>query len=144
MTCVIASPTLDSIRSHAAAEYPREGCGLLVGRDLAGERAVEYAVPTRNADATARRYAIPPEEFLVAERAARERGLEVVGFYHSHPDVEPAPSATDTAAAWPHYTYLIVGVEAGKSGEVTAWRLAPDGFVAEPLRQPAPTNGRET
>jgi proteasome lid subunit RPN8/RPN11 len=135
MTCAIPATTVDAIRRHLADEYPREGCGLLVGRDRSDERRVEYAIPARNhAAETTRRYSIAPEEFLVAEQEARARGLEVVGFYHSHPDLEPEPSPSDAAEAWPHYTYLIVGVRRGGSDTMAAWRMDGRGFVHEALR----------
>src|SRR5881628_1319784 len=111
MACMIPAPVVESIRSHVASAYPSEGCGLLIGRDLPDQRTIRYALATPNVDpAAARRYTIAPEDFLAAEKKARETGLEVVGFYHSHPDVDPRPSASDADAAWPHYTYLIVGV----------------------------------
>jgi len=134
MSCVIEAAAMDSIRSHVAAEYPAEGCGMLLGRDVDGERHVSQAIPARNVEAeAATRYTIAAEDFLMAEREARARRLEVVGFYHSHPDVEPTPSATDTRDAWRDYTYVIVGVRAGKSDEVTAWRLGNAGFEPETL-----------
>ena len=143
MVFVIPAPAVAAIRSHAAAEYPREGCGLLVGRDRSGERRVAYAVPTRNDHPqAARRYTIAPEDLLIAEKQARQAGLEVVGFYHSHPDVDPRPSASDTTAAWPHYTYVIVGVRAGRAGEIAAWRLRGEELVAEPLEVTAESEAR--
>jgi len=134
MVFSIVAPALAAIREHVVRVYPNEGCGVLVGLDQLGARRVDYAVATRNGEAhPQRRYRIAPEEFLAAERQARARGLAVVGFYHSHPDREPEPSASDAAEAWPHYTYLIVAVRAGVAGGAGAWRFSGDGFAAEPL-----------
>src|SRR5262249_24429141 len=72
------------------------------------------------------RYLIAPEQFLTADRAARGAGLEVIGFFHSHPDHPPRPSAFDLEHAWPYYSYLIVSVRRGEAGEARSWRLAED------------------
>jgi proteasome lid subunit RPN8/RPN11 len=134
MACVIAAPVVESIRTHAAAEYPKESCGLLVGRDLPDGRIVTRAVAAGNVDAAAeRRFTIAPEDFLAADRAARAAGLEVVGFYHSHPDAEARPSPSDLAEAWRHYSYLIVAVRDGRALEQRCWRLGNGAFVEEPL-----------
>ena len=127
MACLIAAEAVESIRVHAAAEYPKESCGLLVGRDAVMHRTVTHAVAAANVDgATSRRFTIAPEDFLRAERTARERGLEVVGFYHSHPDVEARPSAFDRDHAWSGYSYVIVSVRGGTARETRSWELRPD------------------
>lgn len=137
MSCSISADALDAIREHLAREYPREGCGLLVGEGGCDERTIEYAVPARNEERDPHRYAIAPETFLEAEKAARQRGLEVVGFFHSHPDLEARPSQSDVAEGWSHYTYLIVSVRAGECRSMTAWRFDGRTFVPETLRVPA-------
>src|SRR5262245_3581872 len=134
MACVFAAEAVESIRVHAAAAYPKESCGLLVGCDAVGRRTVAYAVAATNVDvASSRRFTIAPEDFLRAERSARERDLEVVGFYHSHPDTAPLPSRSDLAEAWPYYSYLIVSVQGGIAGEQRCWRLADGAFVEESI-----------
>src|SRR5437899_9069898 len=103
-----------ALREQLAAAYPEEGCGLLVGRD--GERReVTALAPAANVHGGARatRYRIAPEDFLAAERAARAAALEVLGFYHSHPDAPAAPSAFDLERAWAYYSYVIVEVAKG-------------------------------
>ena len=110
MSCVIPPSVGEQIQRHLVGAHPREACGLLVGRDEAGARWITYAVPADNRHLEpGHAYAISPEAFLDVEKRARSRGLDVVGFYHSHPDGVPAPSARDEAEAWPHYTYLIAG-----------------------------------
>ena len=76
--------------------------------------------------ARGRRYAIAPSRLLAVQKEARRRGLEVVGYYHSHPDAPPVPSATDLEAAWPATSYLILSVAASGVREVRSWRLAAD------------------
>jgi proteasome lid subunit RPN8/RPN11 len=70
-----------------------------------------------------------PDELLQAERLAEEQGLEVLGFYHSHPDHPATPSGYDLKHAWPFYSYLIVAVKEGAAGELSGWELAPDRSV---------------
>jgi proteasome lid subunit RPN8/RPN11 len=135
MACVIAAEAVEIIRAHSAGEYPRESCGLLVGHDAERRRrTVAYAVTAGNvAEAASRRFTIAPEDFLRAESEARERGLEVVGFYHSHPDAAPLPSRSDLGEAWPHYSYLIVAVHEGRVSEPRCWRLEGGAFVEEAI-----------
>ena len=70
-----------------------------------------------------RRYALAPEALLAAQKAARAEGLDLVGYYHSHPDHPPRPSAADRRDAWPGVSYLIVAVAGGAAGEARSWRL---------------------
>ena len=122
-------PDLEAIRHHASRGYPEEVCGVLVGRDEDGRgRAITRVVPIDNSrvDERARRYIIPPESLRQAERSAAAAGLDVIGFYHSHPDHPAEPSVYDREHAWPWYTYVIVPVMAGASGEPRAWRLLGD------------------
>jgi len=134
MACLITSEAVETIRRHAIAEYPRESCGLLLGRDIDSIRRIDEAIPAANVDAAAaRRFTIAPEDFLAAERAARARGIEVVGFYHSHPDAEPLPSRSDVSEGWEHYTYLIVAVRQGRAHDPRGFRLKGGTFVEEPI-----------
>ena len=127
----VAGGVLESLRRHARDAYPEECCGALLGRvaDAGGqERTVLAALPVENAERRARerRYLVPAAAVLAAEADARSRGLDVVGFYHSHPDAPAEPSAYDVEHAWPWYAYLIVGVRGGEPAGVSAWRLAED------------------
>ena len=142
MFCSISAAAVDAIRRHAAEAYPREGCGLLVGVDDFDQRVIEYAVPTRNEERDAHRYSIAPEAFLEAEKAARMQGLEVLGFFHSHPDLDPQPSKSDVAEGWSHYTYVIVSVHGGECRSMAAWRL--EGGFFEPVPLHISESSRET
>ncbi len=118
----------ERIHAHLCRAYPDEGCGVLLGRDGEGAREVVgiMAFENRREDSRHNRYLIAPEQFLAAERAARGAGLEVIGFFHSHPDHPARPSAFDLQNAWPYYSYLIVSVERGVAGVARSWRLADD------------------
>jgi proteasome lid subunit RPN8/RPN11 len=118
----------DQVFAHVRAAYPDEGCGVLIGRERQGWREVERVVALANTreDSRGNRYLIAPEEFLLAEKEARGAGLDVLGFFHSHPDHPARPSAFDLEHAWPWYSYVIVSVMEGRVAETTAWRLCED------------------
>jgi proteasome lid subunit RPN8/RPN11 len=127
---MITTPdVLDAIRDHGAAAYPEEGCGFLLGtvrNDTNHVRATQRVENRRSTHRT-RRYAITPDDYHAAQQAAAEQNLDIVGFYHSHPDHPAQPSETDLAeATFPGYTYVIVRVQDGAAEGLTAWTLAPD------------------
>jgi proteasome lid subunit RPN8/RPN11 len=116
------------MNEHLRGAYPEEGCGVLLGREMGEVRVVEQVLPFENqrSDSRENRYLIAPEQFLLADREARARGLEVLGFFHSHPDHPARPSAFDLEHAWPYYSYVIVSVEGGRVTEAQSFRLAED------------------
>jgi proteasome lid subunit RPN8/RPN11 len=118
------------IRAEGEKCYPDECCGFLlggVGED--GRRRAEDIMPVPNADQAEerrRRFRIGPDEFLRAEKLARLRGLDVIGFYHSHPDHPARPSEYDREHALPFYSYVILSVRQGLSAEISSWELSGD------------------
>ncbi len=136
----IERSVLHAIRQHLIAAYPAEGCGFLVGQRQGDDVLVSRQRPVHNhrdADGAERtRYFISPDDFLSAERAAAADGLQVVGVYHSHPNVGARPSTYDREHAWPWYRYLIVSVMRGVVKQECAWELADDrsSFVEHVLR----------
>jgi proteasome lid subunit RPN8/RPN11 len=103
----IRGEVADALLAHARTEAPLECCGLLLG---AADR-VDAAVPARNLLASATRFRVDPRAHFEALGLARERGLAVVGAYHSHPASAPVPSPRDLAeASYPDFLYLIVGL----------------------------------
>ncbi len=136
-----AAGVLGRIRDQAESGYPEEVCGGLLGDAREGAVRVIDAVPLSNArdDERRRRYLIGPDAVLGLERRAESAGLQVVGYYHSHPDAPAEPSEFDRAHAWPWYVYLIVGVQSGRAGPVRAWRLAEsrDRFESISFREPS-------
>jgi proteasome lid subunit RPN8/RPN11 len=126
------------ISKEGESSYPFECCGLVLGEDLPGGRVARAIVPTNNlreGEDRRRRFVIAPEDFLRAEREALAAGLSVVGVYHSHPDHPARPSEYDLGNALPFFSYLIVGVSKGRSGDLTSWLLRGDrsGFDPEGL-----------
>ena len=117
------------MRAHAERIYPHECCGFLLGRVGDGLRVVEQVEPATNGRGEEERYnrfTITPEAYLGAEKAARQAGLDVLGFYHSHPDAPARPSAYDLEHAWPWYSYVIVAVREGAAEQMTSWVLEDD------------------
>ena len=117
------------IRDHGAKDYPNECCGAMLGTDNDGAgREVRALFPliNRRDDSPRNRFSITPEDFRAAERAASERGLDLLGGYHSHPDHPARPSEFDREHAWPWYSYVIVSVEGGVPKDLTSWQLDDD------------------
>ena len=118
-----------SLRQHGEETYPHECCGALLGRVTAEGWAVTAAIQAGNArtDAPHNRYSIAPAELVKIARAARRQGVEIAGFYHSHPDHPPQWSATDlTEAHWLGCSYVITEVARGKAAATHAFLLAGD------------------
>jgi proteasome lid subunit RPN8/RPN11 len=118
------------MRQHGERDYPFECCGLMLGRFKAdGRKMVTETYPISNAREEAakrNRFLIRPEELMTGEKYAREKALDVVGFYHSHPDDRAVPSQYDLEHAWPTYSYIVVSVEKGQAVDLRAWEMEPD------------------
>lgn len=113
-----------ALLAHARATYPHECCGFLIGRDLPdGERRIERARPARNANTerAADRFEIDPQDWLDTDRELAGTGLDILGFYHSHPDHPPRPSRFDAERAFPFYSYVIVSVVDGEPVKARSW-----------------------
>lgn len=127
----VSQPVFDALREHGEETYPQECCGVLLGRFASeGGQAVnevEEAVRAGNTrtDSAHNRYNIAPQELVKIQRMGRERGLEIVGFYHSHPDHPAQWSPTDFAEAhWIGCSYVITAVEKGAARVTNSFRLA--------------------
>jgi proteasome lid subunit RPN8/RPN11 len=120
----LAAGVADAIRRHGVETYPHECCGALYGRD--GEVARTLALPNTTGEGPRRRFLVRPDDYRTAEQQALVLGLELVGFYHSHPDHPARPSQYDLDHAWPFFSYIIVSVREGTPEEMTSWRLRDD------------------
>jgi proteasome lid subunit RPN8/RPN11 len=124
---------LAQIHQHLESGYPNEACGVMLGK---GGVITEIAsADNQRTDSARNRYLIDPLVYLKIEREADRRGLDVLGIYHSHPDVAAHPSRFDLDHAWPNFSYLIVSVVKGKAVESNSWRLRDDrsAFDHEPV-----------
>jgi proteasome lid subunit RPN8/RPN11 len=146
----ISAELAEKIREHGVETYPYECCGALLGRDLGlAENAVSekkslsvsrevlslFPLVNRRDDSPRNRFSVTAEDVKDAEKTARAQGLEVIGWYHSHPDHPARPSDYDRDHAWPWYSYIIVSVQSGVPQDMTSWRLEDDrsGFLEEKI-----------
>jgi proteasome lid subunit RPN8/RPN11 len=132
-TLGIGEHLAEKIRAHGAETYPHECCGALLGRDAqsanqdsAREVLELFPLVNRRDDSPRNRFSVTAEDVLHADRAAQQQGLEVIGWYHSHPDHPARPSEYDRDHAWPWYSYIIVSVQKGSPQDMTSWRLNDD------------------
>jgi proteasome lid subunit RPN8/RPN11 len=127
----LARDAHEAILREAARSYPFEGCGALLGR-AEGEVSETFALPNLEAETPRTRFTVSPRDYLAVEESADARGLRLLGFWHSHPDHPARPSGTDRAYAWAGLLTLVIAVERGEPGEITAWDVAgPE----QPFRQ---------
>jgi proteasome lid subunit RPN8/RPN11 len=125
----IRHEALEAIIAHARAEAPDECCGMLVGAGT----AIDEAAPAKNVSASPTRFLIDPKDHFDTLRAARRDGVEVLGFYHSHPQSPAWPSPRDIAeAAYPDAVYLIVSL-AGGAAEARVFRIAGGSVIELPF-----------
>jgi proteasome lid subunit RPN8/RPN11 len=153
MALSLKEAQMEAIRQHGAQDYPFECCGAMLGKVNGALKLVSEIVPLKNlrndparaqellpvvdpARETERnRFLIDPLDQLRVEKDARARGLEVLGYYHSHPDHPARPSIYDREHAWPWYSYVIICIEWGCAKDLTCWTLAEEGgdFCPEPV-----------
>lgn len=138
MTVALPHAELAKIHAHARETYPEECCGFLIGTQ-GPPRVVAEARKATNVreDDRRTRYTIDPRETLRIDRELRGTRREIVGFYHSHPEVPAIPSLFDREHAWPGYAYVIVSVSHGEPKDVHGWILAETeterSFMAEAI-----------
>lgn len=101
---------------HAAAAYPNECCGAMLGSAADGAKVVKIAAPLENAFEGAQnaRYELRSEDLLKADRAARDQGMDLIGIFHSHPDCDAYFSRTDLENSCPWYSFVVLSVKGGR------------------------------
>jgi proteasome lid subunit RPN8/RPN11 len=145
----ISRELTERIREHGVETYPDECCGALLGTDhdvlaydpnpaarkISREVVSLFPLVNRRDDSPRNRFSVTADDVREAEKAATAQGLEVVGWYHSHPDHPARPSDYDRDHAWPWYSYIIVSVHAGVPQDMTSWRLQDDrsGYLEEKI-----------
>jgi proteasome lid subunit RPN8/RPN11 len=144
----ISAELAGKIREHGVETYPYECCGALLGTDhdvlayahqesrkISREVLSLFPLVNRRDDSPRNRFAVTADDVREAEKAASAQGLEVIGWYHSHPDHPARPSDFDRDHAWPWYSYIIVSVHMGVPQDMTSWRLKDDrsGYLEEKI-----------
>jgi proteasome lid subunit RPN8/RPN11 len=139
----------EALRAHGEETYPNECCGVLLGKNVTGAgNHVQQIVRAGNTrtDSAHNRYHIAPQELVKIQRQARNLGLDIVGFYHSHPDHPAQWSQTDFAEAhWLGCSYVITSIEQGKAATTNSFLLRGTGeddkkFEDEPIQIDIPAN----
>ena len=124
MSIQLTSDVDAAIRAHGRETFPHECCGAMLGRD--GVVSEAFTLPNTTEEGPRRRFLVRPGDYRVAEQRARDAGLDLLGFYHSHPDHPAKPSQYDLDHAWPFFSCVIVSVMAGEDKLLTSWRLKDD------------------
>ncbi|MEX2260768.1 MAG: M67 family metallopeptidase [Bryobacteraceae bacterium] len=119
--------------THARDVYPNECCGAMLG-DVNGDgKVVHVALRLENASQGSQRerYELRKEDLEKADRDASERGMKVIGFYHSHPDCDAYFSETDLKNSCPWYSFVVLSVRKGEFDHANSWLPNPEQTAAE-------------
>jgi proteasome lid subunit RPN8/RPN11 len=123
----ITQSQFEALRRHGEETYPHECCGVLLGQfeDDGTRRVIAIArCGNTRSDSPHNRYNIDPKELIRIQREGRERGEDIIGFYHSHPDHPAQWSSTDLAEAhWLGCSYVITAVEKGRAAVTNSFEL---------------------
>ncbi|NEO97531.1 MAG: M67 family metallopeptidase [Symploca sp. SIO2E9] len=133
---------IEKLKAHGESTYPEECCGLLLGKINGESKTLIEVLPTENSwdkqtadqfmtinglqsrsSSKSSSFLIAPRLILKAQKYARDRQIDIIGVYHSHPDHQAIPSEFDRAIAWQRYSYIIISVQKGKACELKSWRL---------------------
>src|SRR3954469_14770608 len=108
---------------HAESTYPNECCGAMLGRMVDTKRLVTEAVPLENAftGEQGERYELRPEDLLAADKAARARGLDLLGIFHSHPDCDAYFSETDLKNSCPWFSFVVLSIKSARFDHANSW-----------------------
>ncbi len=139
MAIVLTADLKQRLFTHLEASYPNEGGGFLLGTPQGDDIIITDTIPVDNVFAEEEqyhRYAMTPQDWIRLEDTAEERGLTLVGYYHSHPDDVAVPSVYDRDHALPNFVYLITSVLEAKAVDIRGWGLRDDRseFDALPLQ----------
>ena len=126
---VVKQEQLDAMLAHAASTFPEECCGLLIGGFNEEKKIVRSTKQIQNTYEPSERYhryTIDPRAYMETEIEAQNRGEEVVGIYHSHPNAPAKPSPFDQNYAWPTLSYIVIEVRDKKPIKAASWVLKDD------------------
>jgi proteasome lid subunit RPN8/RPN11 len=119
--------------AHARRTYPNECCGAMLGTIDGDTKNVRDAIALDNAfdGAQAARYELRPEDLLAADKAARDRGMDLIGIYHSHPDCDAYFSTTDLQNSCPWYSFVVLSIQKGEFHHANSWLPNVDQTAAD-------------
>jgi len=119
----IESEAWAAMVAHACQAYPNECCGAMLGAIDDGAKTVRIGMPLENAfeGAQATRYELRPQDLLAADKAARERRMDLIGIYHSHPDCDAYFSKTDLQNSCPWYSFVVLSIQNGEFHHANSW-----------------------
>jgi proteasome lid subunit RPN8/RPN11 len=122
MIRIESEPWADMV-AHARATYPNECCGAMLGTINGERKTVRVSMQLQNAfeGAQAARYELRPEDLLAADKAARERQMDLIGIYHSHPDCDAYFSKTDLQNSCPWYSFVVLSIQKGEFHHANSW-----------------------
>ncbi len=126
MSLIVSPEVYAAIRAHGEQTYPNECCGIMLGKAIGDDLEVWMLIKAGNTrtDSAHNRYHIAPQELIAAQREGRKKGLDILGFYHSHPDHPAQWSPTDFAEAhWFGCAYVITAVEKGRAAITNSFLL---------------------
>lgn len=129
MTIEIPTSLEEDIRRHGEETFPNECCGFMLGKMNGQDRRVAELLRAdndREDEEQYHRFLITPEDYMESDKVARGKGLDIIGFYHSHPNAPARPSQYDLDHAWPFYSYVIVSIKEKVSDLMTSWILRDD------------------
>jgi len=108
--------------AHAREAYPNECCGAMLGVHRS-DKHVRAAMRLENAfqGAQAAHYELRPADLLAADKAARERNMDLIGIYHSHPDCDAYFSKTDLQNSCPWYSFVVLSIQKGEFHHANSW-----------------------
>ncbi|HYM08238.1 MAG TPA: M67 family metallopeptidase [Terriglobales bacterium] len=129
----IADQAWREMVEHARSTYPNECCGAMLGTLDDGHKRVVAAMRLENASAGSQRsrYELRPEDLLRADREARQRNMDLVGIYHSHPDCGAYFSETDLKNSCPWYSFVVLSIHKGEFDHANSWLPNPEQTAAE-------------
>ena len=132
MIDIEAGPFTEMV-AHAEATYPNECCGAMLGSLDGDQKTVRVALKLDNAASGSQRayYELRPEDLLRADRAARERKMDLIGIYHSHPDCDAYFSQTDLKNSCPWYSFVVLSIQKGRFDHANSWLPNAEQTAAE-------------
>lgn len=123
---VIPRYIYEEMIAHTKDEYPRECCGVLVGNPIGKIVFESHRVANKNKEGDIDRYIIDPKEIKLLGRSAKMQGLEIIGFYHSHPDQSDHPSQYDREMGEPGYSHVIISINKGTDISIKSWSFSDE------------------